>query len=78
MTEPITVEKMTAWMPVTLEWLIDSGSATPEQIAEYEAPEAARPKPSRRVRFAVWRWYARDRLRQRVHHALFGTSECQE
>ena len=78
MTEPITVEKMTAPMYVTLEWLIDSGNATPEQVAEYEAREAARPKPSRRVRFAVWRWQVRDRLRQRVHHALFGTNECQE
>ena len=67
------VRKMTAPFIVTLEYLIDSGNATPEQIAEYNEREALRPKPSRRVRFTLWRWRLRDRWWDgALHNRLFG------
>ncbi len=60
-----------AWdIPVTLEMLVDSGQASPEVIAEYDAHrarlEALPPAPMRRRLAARW-WSLRYDVAERIH-----------
>lgn len=82
----VTVQKIATWVPITLEALVDSGNASPEQIAEYkrlEAERAAEQKaawtalPLRRrisIRWSTWKWQTRRDL----HHRFFADFERED
>lgn len=83
MEDRVTVEKISAWIPVSDEMVVDYGIGTPEQIAESSARlEMHRQEDERRwralpwyVRFArsfrFWRWSVQDKAMRRLHAALF-------
>jgi hypothetical protein len=78
-TETRPVTESAAWMPVTLELLVDSGQATPGQMAEYHARRAAQREALRsvpmRYRVAARLWLLRWRVAERIH-ARF-TDHCE-
>lgn len=73
--ETRSVEMLSMWVPVTLQTLVDSGNATPEQIAEYEAQEAQRKAEWKRIplrrRMSI-RWHVWASMKRRaIHDRLF-------
>ena len=50
----MTVEVIEAWVPMSIEDIIDAGLATPDILAEYDAMQAAR-----RARWDALPWHRR-------------------
>ena len=79
----MTVEKISAWISVTDEAVVDYSIGTPEQIAESAARLEARRQESERQwralpwyiraqrNFRFWRWSLKEKAERRLHAALF-------